>query len=271
MSRIPVFVGLDYYQHSVQVCVMEASGRVLGNRGCDGDIGRLVAYVHGIGAVRGVAIECCEGAACFAEALIAQAGWSVHPAHPGYVSRMRQNPDKTDYSDAGLLADLERVGYVPRVWMAPPSIRELRRLVRYRGQLVNTRRQVKLRAEVGRFDRFRSGKQLARCCGLTPRNASSGARQADAGLIHACNHALRSVLIEAAHRVMRYERRSAAPVPATRAPPPCEAPAGGLRRVRSDELLPSGPFSPARRSRRPHRWNVNEQERNRPLTSNGLS
>jgi transposase len=37
------------------------------------------------------------------------------------------------------------------------------------------------------FDRFRSGKQLARFCGLTPRNASSGARQADAGLIHACN------------------------------------------------------------------------------------
>ena len=30
-----------------------------------------------------------------------------------------------------------------------------------------------LRAEIGRFDRFRSGKQLARYCGLSPRNASN--------------------------------------------------------------------------------------------------
>jgi transposase len=64
-----------------------------------------------------------------------------------------------------------------------------------------------LRAEVGRFDRFRSGKQLARFCGLTPWNASSGPRQADAGLIKACNNDLRGVLIEAAHRLKRYDRR----------------------------------------------------------------
>jgi transposase len=239
-------------------------------------------------------MESCEGAADFAEGLIAAAGWSVDLAHPGYVHRLRQNPDKTDYSDARLLADLERVGYVPKVWLAPQVIRELRRLVRYRRQLVNERRNVKLRvrallrahrrgcaaprwgvawfqwmravelpeqsrwildrhlerlqqlngdvqgverrldevtkndavvqklmtlpgvgpvtawvlrAEVGRFDRFRSGKQLARFCGLTPWNASSGSRQADAGLIRACNRDLRSVLIEAAHRLKRYDPR----------------------------------------------------------------
>jgi transposase len=66
---------------------------------------------------------------------------------------------------------------------------------------------VTLRAEIGRFDRFRSGKQLARFCGLSPRNASSGQRQADAGLIKAGNPQLRAVLMEAAHRLMRYEDR----------------------------------------------------------------
>jgi len=239
-------------------------------------------------------MESCEGAADFAEGLIAAAGWSVDLAHPGYVHRLRQNPDKTDYSDARLLADLERVGYVPKVWLAPQVIRELRRLVRYRRPLVNERRNVKLRvrallrahrrgcaaprwgvawfpwmravelpepsrwildrplerlqqlngdvqgverrldevtkndavvqklltlpgvgpvrawvlrAAVGRFDRFRSGKQLARYCGLTPWNASSGFRQADAGLIRACHHDLRSVLIEAGHRLKRYDPR----------------------------------------------------------------
>jgi len=64
-----------------------------------------------------------------------------------------------------------------------------------------------LRAEVGRFDRFRSGEQLSRFCGLTPWNASSGLRQADAGLIQACNKDLRSVLIEAGHRLKRYDPR----------------------------------------------------------------
>jgi transposase len=294
MSDCSVFVGLDYHKDSVQVCVLSRNGQVLGNRRCSNDPQDVLAYAGGHGRVAGVAMESCEGAADFAEALITAAGWSVHLAHPGYVSRMRQNPDKTDYSDAHLLADLERVGYVPRVWLAPQPIRELRRLVRFRQQLADERRSTKLRigallrqhrrrcdasrwscawqrwllcvplpeesrwildrhlarlqllnaeiqaaerrldrvtqgdslierlraipgigdvtawalrAEVGRFDRFRSGKQLARFCGLTPRNASSGSRQADAGLIHACNDALRAVLIEAAHRLKRYDER----------------------------------------------------------------
>ena len=63
------------------------------------------------------------------------------------------------------------------------------------------------RAEIGRFDRFRNGKQLARFCGLTPRNASSGLGQADAGLIKAANKDLRTVVVQAAHRLIRTEPR----------------------------------------------------------------
>jgi transposase len=66
---------------------------------------------------------------------------------------------------------------------------------------------VTIRAEIGRFDRFRNGKQLARFCGLSPRNASSGARQADAGIIKAGNEELRRVLTQAAHRLIRHELR----------------------------------------------------------------
>jgi transposase len=66
---------------------------------------------------------------------------------------------------------------------------------------------VTLRAEIGRFDRFCNGKQMARFCGLSPRNASSGQRQADAGLIKAGNPELRAVLIELAHRLPRCDPR----------------------------------------------------------------
>jgi len=303
MCSVPaqrVFVGLDYHLESVQVCVLTQNGRVLLNRSCRNDWRAIVAAIRErLGSEVSVqaAIESCCGAAALADELIAKAQWSVDLAHPGYVARIKQSPDKTDYSDARLLADLERVGYLPRVWLAPEEVRELRRLVRYRQCLTKERRTLKLqigatlrearqkapaechawtkawlawltsaavlspnarlithcrlsrlaaltaeiravehllaeqtsqdplvrklmllkgiglvtaatlRAEIGRFDRFRSGKQLTRFCGITPRNASSGSRQADAGLIRAGNPQLRAMLVEAAHRLMRYDEK----------------------------------------------------------------
>lgn len=296
MPRIPVFVGLDYHQASVQVCVVDSEGHVLGNRSCSNSAGHIINVVEELGSPRRVAIESCTGAANLAEELVEKAGWSVDLAHAGYVSRMKQSPDKSDFTDARMLADLERVGYLPRVWLAPEKIRRLRRLVRFREQLVKERRSVKLRirallrehrlrcptaapwtktwmywlrnteeldetsrwimnrqlrrlrglereiamthqrlsgmtaddtvvnklrtfrgigevtawmirAEIGRFDRFHSGKQISRFCGLSPRNASSGTRQADSGLVKAGNPQLRAILIEAAHRLMRFDPR----------------------------------------------------------------
>jgi transposase len=64
-----------------------------------------------------------------------------------------------------------------------------------------------LRAQIGSFDRFQSGKQLARYCGVTPCNASTGKRQADAGLVRASNKELRTILLETAHRLARYDER----------------------------------------------------------------
>ena len=303
MSSVSVFVGLDYHQDSVQVCVMDALGRVLLNRPCGNDgpkIAMLVQMaVKQLNAPAGervfAAIEACSGAADLAEELIEKAGWSIDLAHSGYVAKIKQSPDKTDFSDARLLADLERVGYVPKVWLPPQQLRDLRVAVRYRQQLAAERRNVKLRvaallrenrietsgrrwtkawvewlktatcfreqirwvldrhlrrleqlnedikeaearlehllkddevvkklrslkgvglvtaamlrAEIGRFDRFRTGKQLSRYCGLSPRNASSGTRQADAGLIKAGNPELRAVLIQTAHLLKRHDPR----------------------------------------------------------------
>lgn len=290
MSSIPVFVGLDYHQDSVQVCVLNQEGKTLGNRSLRNDAGLIESFVNRHGVPRRMAIEACCGAADLAEELVTQRNQTVLLAHPGYVSRMKRSPDKTDLGDAQLLADLVRVNYLPRVWLAPKAIRELRRLVRHRANLVKHRTNTKLRirgmlrenrlkcntakawtkawilwlqeeaqlsesdrwiiqqhlsqlefqsqniaatearlrqavkddalvhkllslygvglvtavtirAEVGRFDRFDTGKQLARFCGVTPRNASSGTKQADAGLIRAGNPALRQVLIELAHRL----------------------------------------------------------------------
>ena len=53
-----------------------------------------------------------------------------------------------------------------------------------------------MRAEIGDFTRFDTGKQLARFCSVTLRNTSSGTRQADFDLIRVGAPELRQVLIE---------------------------------------------------------------------------
>ncbi len=64
-----------------------------------------------------------------------------------------------------------------------------------------------MRAHIGRFDRFSSGKQLACFCGTSPRNSSSGQRQATSGLETNCDRYLRATLIEAAQRIKRFQPR----------------------------------------------------------------
>jgi transposase len=297
MSKVTLSVGLDYHKDSIQACVMDPSGTILVNRAVPNQTEALVSLVAAHGQDVRAGIEASPGAAALGDELVTRHGWTVNLAHPGYVARMKQTPDKTDWGDARVISDLVRVGYLPKVWLAPPDVRQLRTLTRYRQQLVDRRRATKLRitallrdarvaepkkvgrwgrawrawlataeglgsegrwvvdrlleeiaalersilevevrlakvtagdpviaqllklpgigfvtacclrAEIGRFDRFTTGKQLARYCGLSPRNASSGQRQADAGLIKAGNEQLRATLIEAAHRLKRYDPR----------------------------------------------------------------
>jgi transposase len=147
IAELAAFLGLDYHDASIQVCVLDAAGKVLGNRSLPNDVDAVVAFVEQVApghVIQGGAVEACCGAANFAERLRA-IGWNIELAHAGLCSRMKQNPDKTDLTDAHLLADLVRVGYLPRVWLPPQEIRDLRRLVRYRQQLVEKRRNTKLR------------------------------------------------------------------------------------------------------------------------------
>jgi transposase len=295
MEIVPVYVGLDYHSDTIRVCVMDEHGETLVNKSVANDPAVVVDLVrqHG-GLVRGVSIEACCGAANFATALAEMTEWTVRMAHPLGVNRMKNGPDKTDHTDAWHLANLLRVGYLPNVWLADETTRQLRRLVRYRAGLVAQKKDIKLRilsllreerientsgantwakpwmtwietvkageqtrwvldkelgrlevvekdleevdkrmdeatkddpvveklqeqpgigrvtavtlrAVIGRFDRFRTGKQLSKYCGLSPCNASSGPNQSDAGLIDAGNDILRALLIQLAKRLPRQD------------------------------------------------------------------
>ncbi|MEV8563839.1 IS110 family transposase [Streptomyces sp. NPDC051917] len=64
------------------------------------------------------------------------AGARVHLAHPLGVKGFAYRRVKNDIRDAADLADLLRMGRLPEAWIAPPQVRELRELVRYRAKLV---------------------------------------------------------------------------------------------------------------------------------------
>src|SRR5262245_45334795 len=141
------FVGIDYHDEVIQVCILDRSGKCVRSGRLPNHVPTLVEFIEDFlegRTVAAVAIEACCGAANLADQL-QRLGWNVHLAHPGTCSRMKQNPDKTDFQDAHLLADLIRVGYLPEVWLPPARIRDLRRLTRLRQQLVEERRRVKQR------------------------------------------------------------------------------------------------------------------------------
>jgi transposase len=62
-----------------------------------------------------------------------------------------------------------------------------------------------MRAIIGHFERFRTGKQLAHFCAVCPRNDSSAGKTTTGGLIKAGDDLLRQVLVETAHRLMRFD------------------------------------------------------------------
>jgi transposase len=66
----------------------------------------------------------------------------VHLANPNALN-WGERRVKNDVVDATDLADMLRLGRLPEAWIAPPALRELRELVRYRAKLVQLRSGLK--------------------------------------------------------------------------------------------------------------------------------
>jgi hypothetical protein len=94
MSNVPVYVGLDYHQDSIQVCVLDAAGKVLINRSAENDWQMLGKLIQPLGAVQRVGIEACCGAADLGQQLVEQLGWNVSLGHPAYIARIKRSPDR---------------------------------------------------------------------------------------------------------------------------------------------------------------------------------
>ncbi len=143
------YVGIDLHRRrSVIVALNEGGERVWSSRIENSRLNLEVELRSIMAAVEApvhVVIEATWGWYWAAD-VVTEVGLAMHLAHPMAIKGYENRRVKTDWIDAELLADLLRMGRLPEAWIAPPEIRELRELVRYRRKLAQL--QAGLKAQV---------------------------------------------------------------------------------------------------------------------------
>src|SRR6516165_5161139 len=127
----PQIVGMDLHRRRSVLVRMTEDGRKLATARIANSPARLAAEIRRAGLHPKVVLEACYGWYWAADALAA-AGAEVHLAHPLGVREFSHRRVKNDELDARDLADLLRMGKLAEAWIAPPEIRELREITRYR-------------------------------------------------------------------------------------------------------------------------------------------
>jgi transposase len=129
---------MDLHRRRSVLVRMTEDGTRLGTAKITNSAAELRREIARAGERPRVVLEATYGWYWAADALAA-AGAQVHLAHPLGVKAFSYRRVKNDEKDAADLADLLRMGRLPEAWIAPPEIRELRELTRYRIKLVHLR------------------------------------------------------------------------------------------------------------------------------------
>lgn len=137
-----IYVGLDVHKKGSVYCCQDEKGEVT-KKGHLSHSPRAVREMLACGGepVR-VAIEA-TGSWQHVARLLQSQGAQVVLSHPRRTRAIAAAKVKTDAIDARTLADLLRVGLLPEAYLPPPWIQSLRRLVRTRAAIVETRTRFK--------------------------------------------------------------------------------------------------------------------------------
>jgi transposase len=135
-------VGMDLHRRRSVLVRMTEDGRKLETVRIASSPAALRAVIARAGEKPRVVIEATYGWYWAADVLEA-AGAGVHLAHPLGVKAFSYRRVKNDERDCIDLADSLRLGRLPEAWIAPPPVRELREVTRYRHKLVGQRTSCK--------------------------------------------------------------------------------------------------------------------------------
>ena len=135
------YVGIDLHRRRSVIVRRTAAGETLETVRIPNDPLLLAEQLAKAGPEPEVVLEATYGWYWVAD-LLADTGAKVHLAHP-LGNNWGHRRVKNDERDATDLVDLLRLGRLAEAWIAPPAIRELREVVRYRAKLVALRSGLK--------------------------------------------------------------------------------------------------------------------------------
>jgi transposase len=135
-------VGMDLHRRRSVLVRMTEDGRKLETVRIENSPAALRAVLARAGKNPRVVVEATYGWYWAADVL-ATAGAEVHLAHPLGVKAFSYRRVKNDERDCADLADLLRLGRLPEAQLAPPPVRALREVTRYRHKLVQQRTSCK--------------------------------------------------------------------------------------------------------------------------------
>ena len=267
-----VYLGVDLHRKLSHVVALDEGGTVVLERRFDHSPD---AFRRVFGELEpepfSVVFEATYGWGWFAD-LLADAGIEAHMAHPLATKAISSGRVKNDAVDARTLAHLLRTNLLPEAWIAPPEVRDARRLVRMRVSLVRIRSRLKSQVHaicadagvpVGVTDLFgRAGREQLASLALRPVVASRLA--ANLRLID-----------EVGREILAADRELEGPVPGRRPGAPADADPGHRvpdrsddhRRGRRDRALPvrrpagvlDGAHPDRAQQRRPHPPRAHQQ------------
>jgi transposase len=135
------YVGIDLHRRRSVIVRRNEKGETLETVRIDNDPVALSTEVTKAGPHPEVILEATYGWYWAADVLD-ECGARVHLAHP-LGNNWGNRRVKNDERDATDLVDLLRMGRLAEGWIAPPPLRELRELIRYRAKLVHLRSNLK--------------------------------------------------------------------------------------------------------------------------------
>jgi transposase len=135
------YVGIDFHRRRSVIVRLSEAGERLSVVRVVSEPAAIAEAVSVAGPQPEVVIEATFGWYWVVD-LLQELGATVHLANPNALN-WGERRVKNDVVDATDLADMFRLGRLPEAWIAPPGLRELREIVRYRAKLVQLRSGLK--------------------------------------------------------------------------------------------------------------------------------
>ena len=131
------YIGLDIHKKIIAFCIKTIDGEVHSKGIIPATRSSLTKWMDALPQPWTVAMEATLFTGWIYD-FIKPHAFEAKVAHPQMLKAITAAKKKNDRADASMICDLLRVHLLPKCYMAPSELRELRRILRYRNHIVRT-------------------------------------------------------------------------------------------------------------------------------------